>query len=467
MIWVATILFCFVLVEVALRLPFGNALSALTRSTQRASRTMASRRISDHWKEKAIGAYAGRTFRASGTLAVLILGLAAVAAAFAWVLGAILGRDLFAFLLTLPGLLLSAFVASLYAWMRMRRAPSEGYSATDRLLHRLALGRPAIAEMSFDMDQARGGLDIAGVTAARHVFVAGLARAGTTVLMRRFHASGAFRSLTYRDMPFVLAPRLWASVSGASRRATAVTERAHGDSLTVSADSPEALDEVFWRVFEGESYIQPDRLVPHRVGTDLVSKFRRYVAAVLGGTGASRYLSKNNNNILRLGTIRAAFPNALILIPFRNPADHAGSLLSQHVRFEGLHRDDPFAQSYMTWLAHHEFGSDHRPFVMAGDRPAGSPLSVEYWLTIWCDVYEWLLETAPEDAVFVSYEALCDDPNVWNRLANAASVPVETISDGGFKRSRSTYELAEDDVLRARAGDILSRLLQRSERDGD
>ena len=79
----------------------------------------------------------------------------------------------------------------------------------------------------------------------QHVFISGLARAGTTVLMRKFHATGLYRSLTYRDMPFVLAPNLWRRLSLISRREIENAERAHGDNLFVNIDSPESLDEVF------------------------------------------------------------------------------------------------------------------------------------------------------------------------------------------------------------------------------
>ena len=125
------------------------------------------------------------------------------------------------------------------------------YGALDRLLHRLALQVGPIAEMSFDVDQRMAGGRSRDIVGLRSRFVAGLARAGTTVLMRRFHTTGAFRSLTYRDMPFVLAPNLWRRLMRSSRREVAATERAHGDSMLVDVDSPESLDEVFWRIFAG------------------------------------------------------------------------------------------------------------------------------------------------------------------------------------------------------------------------
>jgi hypothetical protein len=79
----------------------------------------------------------------------------------------------------------------------------------------------------------------------KHVFIAGLARAGTTILMRRFYASQAFRSLTYRDMPFVLAPTLWRKLAAQSGRNLVTAERAHGDGILVDIDSPESFEEVF------------------------------------------------------------------------------------------------------------------------------------------------------------------------------------------------------------------------------
>ena len=78
-----------------------------------------------------------------------------------------------------------------------------GYNVLDRILHRLVLQFRPIAELSFELDQRVVETDPAEIIPRRHVFVSGLARAGTTMLMRRFYATGLFRSLTYRDMPAV------------------------------------------------------------------------------------------------------------------------------------------------------------------------------------------------------------------------------------------------------------------------
>jgi hypothetical protein len=339
------------------------------------------------------------------------------------------------------------------------------YSSLDKLLHRLALQVGPIAEMSFDIDQRMVEADPKEIVGERHVFVSGLARAGTTVLMRRFYATGAYRSLTYRDMPFVLAPNLWRKLMRSQQKDVAATERAHGDSLVVDVDSPESLDEVFWRIFAGKEYIEPGYLRPHAPDAETAWKYVCYVNAILNAQDgrAKRYLSKNNNNILRLSTIRMAFPRALILIPFREPLAHAGSLLRQHRNFTKLQAEDPFAASYMKWLVHHEFGNDHRPFRFVGTAPpAHPPDTVAYWLDIWCNTYGWLEHAAPEDALFVCYEDLCSDPEVWRALARAADLPAADEGGEAFRQSPATADAGSDPALAEQAAALCARLQDRA-----
>jgi hypothetical protein len=336
------------------------------------------------------------------------------------------------------------------------------YNFLDRTLHRLALHYAPIADVSFDLDQATVRTDPADIVSRRHVFVSGLARAGTTLLMRKFHATGFYRSLTYRDMPFVLAPNLWRRMSQVSRREIASAERAHGDRVRVDVDSPESLDEVFWRIFAGEEYLESSRLKPHAPPDDVVEKYVRYVNAILAAhdTRLDRYLSKNNNNILRLGTIHRAFPNALILIPFRQPLQQAYSLFRQHLRFSELQTRREFALRYMTWLAHHEFGLDHRPFQFERDASCPYPAdTLNHWLYIWCETYEWLERSKPQPAVFVCYEDLCLRPQTWPQLAELADIPAARKVGEAFRLSERSIDGGFDRKLAVRATAIHECLL--------
>lgn len=289
------------------------------------------------------------------------------------------------------------------------------YGFGARLLHRIALGSPLIGQACFDLENTLH--KAASTRTDPHVFVTGLARAGTTILMRALDETGRFRSLTYRDMPFVLMPDTWQRLSKNFRQHRAATERAHGDRIHVNYDSPEALEEVFWRTFCGKDYIHKDHLAPHSVDTDTLEAFVRYVDHIVASAGDParvRYLSKNNNNLLRLGTLRRAFPKAVILIPFRNPLQHANSLLGQQQRFTLRHREDRFSYDYMRWLAHHEFGLTHKPFRFRADEPAlasaGTPDDINYWLQLWCNTYRYVLDKLGEGMTPVCYETLCADP---------------------------------------------------------
>lgn len=339
------------------------------------------------------------------------------------------------------------------------------YSFLDRLLHRLALNCPPIADVGFDLDQATVHTDPAEIVNRRHVFVSGLARAGTTVLMRQFHATGQYRSLTYRDMPFVLFPNLWRRLSLISRRDIKAAERAHGDNVLVDSDSPESFDEVFWRIFASEQYISSNWLAPHAPDAALVKKYVRYVNGILSATDSrlDRYLCKNNNNILRLGAIHQAFPKALILIPFREPRQHAYSLLRQHLRFREMQAQRPFMLTYMTWLGHYEFGLGHRPFKFDG--AAGrehTADTLDYWLHLWCEAYSWLERSSPKVALFVCYEDLCLRPKRWRRLAELADISTADDCGNSFTLSERPVNVNFDRGLVDRAMEIYKSLVARA-----
>jgi hypothetical protein len=331
------------------------------------------------------------------------------------------------------------------------------YSALDRLLHRLALASPARAEMMHDIERGMFLRKTPADTGA-HVFVTGLARAGTTILMREIHRTGAFGSLTYADMPFVLAPNLWARLNRKGQRPGVRAERAHGDGIEVDTHSPEALDEVYWRVFAGGDYIAPDGLSPHTPDADLIAGYRDLIRLVMLKTGRARYVSKNNNNILRLGALAAALPEAAFLVPLRRPLDHAASLLGQHERFLG---SDAFTRDYMTWLGHHEFGATHRPFLF-GARPAGDPMTLDYWLGLWIAAHRALdpVEAACPNVTFVPYEALSADPAVW--AAVARRIGVAPAAAGELKPTRDRAPGAHDPGLTAEAEALHARLAARA-----
>lgn len=323
------------------------------------------------------------------------------------------------------------------------------YSPADKFLHWLALSSPTRNELAFDLEKALFLNSAPEPAIHNHVFVQGLARAGTTILMREIYRTGEFSSLTYSDMPFVLCCNAWAALTSRSHRVLESTERAHGDGIFTDIDSPEALDEVFWRVFCGDRYLHKDYLQVHSVTAETLDLFKDYIRLILRRAKKGRYLSKNNNNILRLPALLQKFPDACFFIPVRSPLQHAASLLSQHRRFSN---SDKFTRNYMTWLGHHEFGATHRPFRFPQSSVPfnGSRDCIDYWLAQWLNCYKYLdriLGPDVHNAWFVPYELLCEEPAMWARITERIEMQVT---------NTETFRLREHDVAEPVDRDLLT-----------
>lgn len=293
------------------------------------------------------------------------------------------------------------------------------YSLLDRTLHRLAfLTRPAQAGLA-DLEDRLFDAQCAGIGITRPVFITALPRAGTTLLLELCASLDDFAAHSYRDMPFVLTPMLWNRFAERFRQSEAPRERAHGDGILVDLDSPEALEEVVWKLFWGPHY-QATRIVPWSGEADpefsrFLRQHMRKIVALRRPAGAetARYVSKNNLNIARLPLLRRMFPDAILLVPFREPLQHAASLLRQHRNFLAIHRRDRFARDYMAAIGHHDFGEGLRPVDFDGWLSAASqpvPTTLSFWLQYWTATYGHLLRAATANVTLLSFERLCAGP---------------------------------------------------------
>lgn len=369
----------------------------------------------------------------------------------------------------------------------LKAARANEYRLPDRWLHWLALAPEAARRLAFDLERQFALPDrpksAAGAVAADRadpadgaVYVCGLARSGTTILLRVLGELDTFRSLTYRHMPFVLAPNTWAALTRSHKRDILPSERAHGDGMLVDFDSPEAFEEVFWRTF-GQPLPDDtcDGMAPPTDET--LSAFADYRALVAnprvrGASGAGmakRYLSKNNNNLMRLEAL-SRDTTATILLAYRDPLATAQSLQRQHRNFCSVHARDGFGRRYMRWLGHREFGLDHRPFCFArpGMTPGLSPDSLDYWLDYWNAVYRHILRQDDARFTLVCHETLRRQPagmiaKLLRVLGVDANIPAlaELISP---ESPDAPPGVAIDEELLRRANETY-RLLQASERN--
>ena len=238
------------------------------------------------------------------------------------------------------------------------------YSWLQQRLHQFALSSQFMREVTFDIESS---FLLPIQQNDNHAFVAGLARSGTTVLLNALYESHEFASLSYKDMPFVLAPNLWSKLSF-NKKNTDLVERAHGDGIKVSTESPEAFEEVFWKTFDESN-------------AETKEKFKTYINFVLKRYKKDRYLSKNNQNIRRLGLINNILPNSKILIPFRDPLQHTFSLITQHKRFIAKSNKDVFISRYMNLIGHTEFGKEYE-CIYSDNLEFQDDLHINHWLNL-------------------------------------------------------------------------------------
>lgn len=376
--------------------------------------------------------------------------------------------------------ILGTTVFGLLIYQLMRKNKSEElslnqYSSIDRLLHQIAFATTPVQLLLSNLEDRIFNKQLQFV---EHdpVFITGLPRSGTTLLLELFQQQHEFSTHSYRQMPFVLMPLLWDRFASHFRTEDVPRERAHGDGMMVGLDSPEAFEEIIWMQFWREHYTG-DSI--SQWGNDSTKEFDAFFSqhrkkiSCLGARSSSsherpgRYISKNNLNIARIELLLKNIPGCKIILPFRDPYQHAASLLHQHVNFLDIHSHDTFAKKYMAGIGHFDFGKNLKPIDFAHwleKTPHKNPAQLSFWLAYWEAVYEDLLTKAAGQVIFSDFDGLCAEPEpAMARLADFIGVNDKTafIEQASRIRPQRTHDINIDDIdtdLRARIDDLLKRL---------
>jgi Sulfotransferase family len=271
------------------------------------------------------------------------------------------------------------------------------------------------------------------------LYICGLARAGTTVLLELFSTLPAFACHRYADFPGLWTPYWWNRLRASLPRAPSTpVERAHRDRLQVTRESPEAFEEVLWmRFFPGlhrESRSEVFESDQHHPTFE--RHYRAHIAKLVAVRGAQRYLAKGNYNLTRMGYLAGLFPDARFIVPFRDPLGHIGSLMRQDRWFSRAGRESASVRRHLGRVGHFEFGLDKCP-IHVGDDVAWRDIGeawrgsapLQGWIALWNSVYGWLADRLERDdslrarCALVSYNQLCAAPEPALRaLADHAGV---------------------------------------------
>jgi hypothetical protein len=266
--------------------------------------------------------------------------------------------------------------------------------------------------------------ELAAFSIDRPVFITGLARSGTTLLLELLAAVDGMATHRYRDFPFIMTPYLWNRYLDFFPVRQSPVERAHRDRIQVTRESSEALEEPLWRAFFPDVHAATS---VHRLhATNDNPAFERFYQAhlrkMLLVRGGRRYLAKNNYHVPRMEYLARLFPDARFLVPIRHPLTHIHSLVRQHQLFSNYAAADARVSRCLAAAGHFEFGPQRMPIRLnaeQGDRVLAAWASGDEYLGYgiqWSAIYGFVAElrrTKREVArrtIVVRYEDLCAQP---------------------------------------------------------
>lgn len=293
---------------------------------------------------------------------------------------------------------------------------------SDVLLTRFAHGLPGVLRMLGDLESDMLRRQIAPIPLDRPVFITGLARSGTTILLNLFASLPEVGTHRYRDFPFLFVPYSWNQFQNRVASTDAPVERPHADRITITKDSPEAFEEPIWMHFFPHVH---DPKAGHVLrASDDNPEFDAFYLAhlrkVLLIRHCERYVSKGNYNIARLEYIAHLLPDSHFVIPVRHPLTHVDSLVRQHRLFSRYSNEDSRVPEYMRAAGHYEFGPQRAPINLdeesarrttgaweAGDDALGYAVM---WRSVYAHVRKLMDRPELADRIrFVRYEDLCAD----------------------------------------------------------
>jgi hypothetical protein len=259
------------------------------------------------------------------------------------------------------------------------------------------------------------------------IYVTGLARSGSTILLELLAAHQDVATHQYRDFPLIPIPLWWNwFLDRASRTESQPVERAHKDGIAVTPESPEAMEEVLWMAFFPTCHdpATSNVLSEQDSAPEFAAFYRDHIRKLLLLRQGSRYLAKGNYNVSRLGFLRKLFPDACFVVPVRDPVGHIASLMKQHRLFCAEETRDLRILDHMRRSGHFEFGLDRRP-INVGDAATVQQIQahwqagreVEGWALYWASIYGFvadLLERDPavaERTLLIHYDDLCAEPD--------------------------------------------------------
>ena len=291
------------------------------------------------------------------------------------------------------------------------------YSFLDKLLFKFFLGNNIFQEVLFDVDKL---FFYKKKKIINSLIITGLPRSGTTILLNELYKTKKFSSLTFQDLPFILSPNIYNFLKKNLKIILLINfwekflkknkkkryKRIHNDGIFVADEMPEAFDEVFWRVFQNRKYINKNNISIHSIDKYEMSEYQKYVNIITYRENKNLYITKNNNNILRLNNFKN-LKHTFLIVTFRDPFFQSYSLIKTHKILCKKQKKNTFILKYMNYLVHHEFGLNLKTLKFKKKFSTEyKNTNINFWLSYWIYVYENILKNYKQsnNIQFLAYE---------------------------------------------------------------
>jgi len=284
-------------------------------------------------------------------------------------------------------------------------------------------------KLSFLLDRLETLLlfkDINKLNIDRPIYITGLARAGTTIILEMLNKHPDLVSHQYKHflMPYI--PHWISQTLKNTNFFTQSFERLHKDGIIVTRESPEAVEEIFWQKFFDTVHNEStSNIIDGGISYPKFEKFyQNHIRKLILNQIGARYLAKNNYNITRLEYLLRIFPNSKFLLIIRNPVHQIASLIKQTRLFIKMEQEIPILKEWMRIVGHHEFGH-HQVCINVGNAElvrnirklwSNKKSYVQGWAYYWASIYKFVADLLDRNrklknsTLIVRYDDLCETP---------------------------------------------------------
>lgn len=262
-------------------------------------------------------------------------------------------------------------------------------------------------------------------TVDRPVYVTGLARSGSTIVLEYLSRIPGVASHQYRDYPAVYTPYLWnLLLDNVPLPDDTPKERCHRDGIMVNLSSPESAEEVLWATFfRGLHDVSRSNILDQNTSNPAFERFyREHLRKMLVIRNGKRYVSKENYCFSRMRYLLKVFADAKFVLLVRDPMRHVPACIKTSGQVKAAQRKYPYVIEHFKDAGHYDYGLDFRPVNVDGAGANDDIMELlksgdeaRAWARYWDRTYRYLHTLITSDpviarsAILVRYEDLCDD----------------------------------------------------------